>query len=372
MPQKSMAPKIAIYLPTLNGGGAERVMVTLATAFAERGDEVDLVLAKPHGPYLKDVNRHVRVVSLGGKRVLASLPALAGYLRRERPKVMLTALNHANVVAVVAHALARVPTKLVVSVHNTLTFSNRFDRSARARALLPLMRWAYPRASGVVAVSTGVADDLVNAIGLARERISVVHNPVVTAEMSEQVGAPLDHHWFAEGAPPVILGIGRLTPQKDFPTLLRAFAKVRSVRNCRLVILGEGKQRADLEALVRDLRLHADVAMPGFVPNPFPWMRRASLFVLSSAWEGFGNALVEAMACGTPVVSTDCPSGPAEILAGGVWGRLVPVGNNDALADAVLATMAAPSHPDVAMRASDFSLAQAVAGYYRVFGLARS
>jgi glycosyltransferase involved in cell wall biosynthesis len=161
----------------------------------------------------------------------------------------------------------------------------------------------------------------------------------------------------------VVLGVGRLTAQKDFPSLIRAFAKVRAQKPCRLVILGEGELRGELEALVASLDLSADVALPGFTDNPFAWMRQSSLFVLSSAWEGFGNVLVEAMACGTPVVSTNCPSGPAEILENGRWGRLVPVGDVDALADAMLATLAETTHADVATRAQDFGVEQAVAGY---------
>jgi glycosyltransferase involved in cell wall biosynthesis len=168
------------------------------------------------------------------------------------------------------------------------------------------------------------------------------------------------------GEPPVILGVGRLTVQKDFPTLIRAFARVRQKRNARLLILGEGELRSELNALVAELGLQADVALPGFVENPFVFMRHASLFVLSSAWEGFGNVLVEAMACGMPVVSTDCPSGPAEILQNGKWGRLVPVGDVQALSEALLATLEESTHPDVAARAAECSVDRAVEGYLRV------
>jgi glycosyltransferase involved in cell wall biosynthesis len=357
---------IALYLPTLCGGGAERVMVTLANGFADQGLQVDLVLAKAEGSYLADVSPSVRVVDLGASRVLASLPGLVRYLRRERPAALLSAMGHANVVAVAARWLSRVPTRLVVSEHANFLLSRQYTKIVFAHAMAPLMRWAYPHADGVVAVSGGVADDLARTIGLLRKRITVVYNPVVTATLLDQVAAHLEHPWFGAGVPPVVLGVGRLTAQKDFLSLIRAFAKVRAQRPCRLVILGEGELRGELEALVTSLGLSADVALPGFADNPFAWMRQASLFVLSSAFEGFGNVLVEAMACGTPVVSTDCPSGPTEILENGRWGRLVPVGDVDALAGAMLATLAETTHPDVATRARDFGVEQAVVGYLGV------
>jgi glycosyltransferase involved in cell wall biosynthesis len=357
---------IALYLPTLCGGGAERVMVTLANGFADQGMQVDLVLAKAEGPYLADVSPSVRVVDLGASRVLASLPGLVRYLRRERPAALLSAMGHANLVAVAARWLSRAPTRLVVSEHANFSLARQHTNTLFAYAMAPLMRWAYPHADGVVAVSGGVAEDLARAIGLLRERITVVHNPVMTATLLDQAAAHFDHSWFGADAPPVVLGVGRLTAQKDFPLMIRAFAKVRAQRPCRLVILGEGELRGELESLVAEMGLSADVALPGFADNPFAWMRQASLFVLSSTFEGFGNVLVEAMACGTPVVSTDCPSGPAEILENGRWGRLVPVGDVDALADAMLVTLAETTHTNVATRAQDFGVERAVAGYLEV------
>lgn len=356
-------PVLALYLPSLCGGGAERVMLTLANGMAERGLKVDLVLAKAEGPYLADVAPGVRVVDLGAKRVLASLPALVHYLRTSRPQAMLSALNHANVVAVIARALAFVPTRLVVSEHNNVSLSGYSRRSIFARALLPLMRWTYPRADEVIAVSGGVADDLALSIGLPRESISVVYNPVVTDNLLVQASAPVEHPWFSIDASPVIIGVGRLTAQKDFPTLIRAFAKVRALRPCRLVILGEGELRSELEALVTNLGLSADIALPGFVSNPYAWMHKASLFVLSSAWEGLPTVLIEAMACGTSVVSTDCPSGPTEILEHGKWGSLVAVGDVDGLAKAMNNTLNDERRPEIVSRANDFGITQALLGY---------
>jgi glycosyltransferase involved in cell wall biosynthesis len=203
-----------------------------------------------------------------------------------------------------------------------------------------LARRFYPWADWVIGNSQGVSDDLSRMIGLPRERIKVLYNPVVTPEVMAKAQAPLDHPWFKAGAPPVVLAVGRLTKQKDFPTLLQAFARVRQNRSCRLMILGEGPDRPALESLVRQQGFASDVALPGFVGNPYAYMSRASLYVLSSQWEGLPTVLIEALYCGPPVVATDCPSGPREILADGKHGALVPVGDVPALTQAMDAALA--------------------------------
>lgn len=361
-----MTGVLALYLPSLRGGGAERVMVTLANGFADRGLRVDLVLAKAEGPYLPDVSSSVRVVDLGASRVLGSLAGLVRYLRRERPVALLTAMGHANVVAAAARRLSRVATRLVVSEHAHFSAVSAKATSIPGRSMVHFMRWAYPGTDGIVAVSEGVAVDLAAAIGLPRERILVIHNPVVTAVMLANSRRPQGHPWFGHGQPPVLLGVGRLTEQKDFTLLIRAFAQLRLQRDVRLMILGEGELRPQLEALVLELQVEEDVMLPGFVQNPYGYMRCAALYVLSSGWEGLPTTLIEAMACRTPVVATDCPSGPAEILEGGRWGRLIPVGDVDALAQAIAATLDEPVHPDIATRAADFGVDQAVKNYLRV------
>lgn len=346
-------------------------MVTLANGFAARGFSVDLVLVTASGPYLKDVARGVRIVDLAARRVLCSLPALARYLRRERPHAMLSALHHANVVAVWARELARSSTILVVSERNTLTASPFYKNRGRLPSRQWLMKRTYPRADAVVAVSRGVANDLVSSIGLPREHIKVIYNPVVTEELLRLSRVPVHHPWCARGAPSMILAAGRLTEQKDFPTLIRAYSLLRKRRSERLVILGEGEERGELETLISHLGLEEDVYLPGFVDNPFAWMRAARLFVLSSRWEGLPGVLIQAMACGTEVVSTDCHSGPAEILENGRWGRLVPVGDPEALAAAMDSALDedAAERPGVEVRASEFGLDPSVRSYLEVLGL---
>lgn len=359
---------IAIYLPSLRGGGAERVMVTVANSFAERGYKVDLVLAKAEGPYMAEVHSSVRVVDLKSGRVLRSLPGLVRYLRHAQPTALLSALSHANVVAVVAHWLANSKARLVVSERNTLSMTLENGKSWRTRWVHHFMRLTYPRADAIVAVSNGVRDDLATVLGLSPSRIHTIYNPVVNEHLLSQSREAVAHSWFAPDEPPVILGVGRLAPQKDFQTLIHAFAQVRQTREVRLVILGEGELRRQLEALVQSLGLENDVALPGFVNNPFAYMRRAAVFVLSSRWEGLPGVLIQAMACGVPVVATDCPSGPAEILENGRWGRLVPVGDVDALAEAIIATLDDKLHPDVQRRALEFGVERAVEEYLNVLG----
>jgi len=361
---------IALFLPSLRGGGAEKVMVNLALGFVEQGLKVDLVLAKAEGPYLSRVPEEVRVVDLGARRVLYSLPGLVRYLRRERPQAMLSALNYANIVAIWAKLLARVQTHLVVSEQNTLSCSTQNAFSVRVKLLPLLIKIFYPYADAVVAVSHGVAEDLITMTGLPMEKVKVIYNPVITPELFVKAEEPLDHPWFRPGEPPVVLGVGRLTKQKDFPTLIRAFALVRKERPARLMILGEGEERPKLETLARELGIEEDFVLPGFVENPYKYMKRASAFVLSSRWEGLPAVLIEALALGVPVISTNCPSGPAEILEHGKWGCLVPVGEPHLLARAILEILQndvrIPSHKTAWER---FSKENAVIAYLQVLGI---
>jgi glycosyltransferase involved in cell wall biosynthesis len=221
-------------------------------------------------------------------------------------------------------------------------------------------------------VSQGVAKNLVD-MGLPSEKIEVIYNPIVTPELSEKLQESLNHPWFLPGQPPVILGVGRLQKQKDFPTLIHAFAKVRQQQPLRLMILGEGSERSNLESLVQELGIAKDVVFPGFVANPYAYMAQAAVLVLSSAWEGFGNVLVEALAAGTPIVSTDCESGPAEILANGQYGKLVPVGNAEDMAKAIAAILEdTPDGEVLKQRANEFSLEKALTKYGKLLHNATS
>ncbi len=371
MQGKGMPVDLVIYLPSLEGGGAERAMLDLARGLSSHGVRVELVLARAEGAYLEQVPEGLPVVDLGAARVLASLPALVRHLRQRKPEVLLSTLSHANIVALWARRLARVPTRVVVRQANTSRVGEGRRASLRGALHRTLLRRSYRSAHALVAVSEGVASDVARLVGVPREHIQVLYNPVVTAELVSMSEAPLDHPWFSVGEPPVILGVGRLTKQKDFPTLLRAFAEVRAQRAARLLLLGKGEDEGELRALAGELGVEDDVDMPGFADNPFAFMRRAAVFVLSSRWEGLPNALIQALALGTPVVATDCPSGPREILEDGRWGRLVPVGDVRQMTQAILAAIEGPTpSPQAQAQVRErFGLDAVVQQYMHVLGL---
>ncbi len=363
---KTSRQPLALFLPSLTVGGVERVFLHLARGFAEHGYNVHLVLAKAQGPYLSEMPECVRVVDLHASRVLTSLPSLVCYLRQEKPFALISALDHANVVAICAQKIARVATRVVVTVHSTPTQVVANARTLRAR-LLPLWTRVFYRGTPVVvAVSQGVAKELVHYVGIAEEKVRVIYNPIITPDLFRQAEKPLDHPWFREGEPPVILGVGRLTRAKDFPTLIRAFALLRQQRAARLLILGEGEERPVLEALTHELGLDADVQLPGFVQNPYPYMKHAAVFVLSSRWEGLPTVLVEALALGQRVVSTNCPSGPEEILEGGRVGKLVAVGDAAALSQAILDTLQADTKPATLQSVQRFTADHVLQQYINV------
>jgi glycosyltransferase involved in cell wall biosynthesis len=397
--------RIAVFLPSLAGGGVERVTLQLAAGFLARGFSVDLLLYRPVGPMLEQVPEGARVIKLrassaglgrllslaadpGGIGVLLrscvlpyspprSLPYLADltrYLREVRPSGLISQFPHENVVAVLAHRLAGSQARIAVCEHNVTSRLQWDSRKWKRRYLPPLVERTYSMADAVIAVSDDVRDALAEVSGLPRENIVTIPNPVVGPDLAEQARAACDHPWFAPDQPPVILGVGRLVEQKDFPTLIRAFARLRRHCRARLMILGIGKNdlktesaRAALLELAASHGVSADFALPGFKSNPFAFMARAAVFVLSSRYEGFGNVLVEALACGCPVVSTDCPGAPREILDGGRFGELIPVGDDSAMAEAILRTLDhPPEREQLIARAQKFSVAAAVDDYINV------
>lgn len=341
------AERIAIFLPLLAGGGAERVMLNLALAFVEQGLEVDLVLASPGGELREQVPPGVHCISLARPGVLKAIPALAGYLRRRRPSALLATIDYANIAALWARYLSLTRARVVVRVAAPLTLDAR-SATQRAKRYMPLfVRLFYPLAARIIAVSQGVAADLKTVIPYAGKKIKVIYNPLVIDAIRSQAAMPPQPPDLVPPDRPLILGLGRLSPEKDFPTLIRAFAQVRRELPARLIILGEGPERPALESLVRALGLDDSAALPGYVTNPYAFLKRAALMVLSSKWEGLPNVLLEALVCGCPVISTNGPGGAAELLDGGRYGKLVPVGNVDALAGAMLAAIR-ESHLDPA------------------------
>ena len=323
-------------MPNFAGGGAERVMVNLAAKLAERGHRVDLLVGETKGPNYALVPDTVRVVDFKKPRVLKAIPDLVRYIRENKPRCVLSALDHANVVAVIASRFPGCRIRTIVSEHNTLSMQTANAVSFRTKVIPAFMSRTYPKADAVVACSTGVADDLAHEIGLARNRITVIYNPTISPRVLEGAKQAPNHPWFADGEPPVIVAAGRLSDAKDFPNLMRAFKIVRAAMPARLLILGEGDKRAKIEVVAEELQLGDDFSLPGFVDNPYAYFSHATCYALSSIREGLPGGLIEALACGVPVVATNCPSGPDEILAQGKYGILCPVGDPTALAASIL------------------------------------
>jgi glycosyltransferase involved in cell wall biosynthesis len=392
---------LALYCENLGGGGVQTVFLRLATGLAERGRRVELWVGAARGALVERVpaaipvveippasrlavaravaaagRTAVRVALLGRERddAFARVPGLIEAIRARAPGALLAATPYRNLEALIAADTVERRPHVFVSEHNDLRAAHAFSRPPHAALLARLQPPLYARAAGVVAVSNGVADDVARRSGLARDRITVIANPAVVPELDALAAEPVDHPWLAPGAPSVVLAVGRLGAGKDRPTLLRAFARLRAKVDARLVLVGgdrtpakTAKRKAALVALATELGVADSFDLPGYAANPFAFMARAAVLAVTSRNEGFCNVIAEALACGCPVVSTDCPSGPAELLDGGRYGRLVPVGDDAALAAALEATLAAPRDADrLRARGRRYDVATAVGAYERL------
>lgn len=338
--------RIAVLMSLSGEGGVERMVMNLIGEFARKGLVVDFLTIRDASAHAQRIPPGVRHLPLQARHTLTAIPELVRYLRHERPDAFLVAKDRAGRAASLARWWARSQVPLMVRLGTNLSAAlERRSRLARWWRLFP-MRFLYARVDGVIAVSEGVAEDACKTTGLSRARVHVVRNPVITPALREQAAEACPHEWLADSRVPAIVGVGRLTRQKDFPTLVRAFARLREERKCRLIILGDGQLRKQLVVLAQELGVADDVLLAGFQPNPYAWVSRARLFVLSSAWEGSPNALTEALALGVPVVSTDCPSGPREILCDGAFGELVRIGDWQTMAAAMARTLDAPLGAD--------------------------
>lgn len=356
--------RVAIFLPDLRGGGAERISVNLANALVDRGYLVDIVLLSAIGPFLDLLRPEVRIVNLQVKRMRAALPPLIRYLRQSRPDVMLACMWPLTVFSLIARKIARVSTRMVVAEHVTWSASQVEYSLLQRFVIRKTMHLFFPGAQAVVAVSDGAAKDLANYAGLVRKRVTTIYNPVVDSSIKVIPKTEFSGLELWKLAQCRILTVGSLKKQKNHLLLLRAFSMLPKNLDAHLLILGEGHLRERLEALVDELGIKANVSMPGFVSDPSPYYQHASLFALSSDFEGLPTVLIEALAFGTPVVSTDCPSGPREILCDGQFGELTPLGNAEVLALAMAKSLTV-AHDSTALkeRAQDFSIDKAVDQY---------
>jgi len=355
--------RVALLTPTLEMGGVERVFVNLANGFYQRGIETDLVAGTTAGSMGAFLDGNIPMFDLASSHMIRSVPKLAKYLRHRRPDALIAAMTHSTAAAVAARTIAQVKTRILATEHNTMSKVVANTPGLKYR-LMPLWsRQALGSADAIVAVSRGVANDLSTQTGIARENIQVIYNPVITDALHKAAAAPVEHSWFKPYWLPVVLAVGRLDRQKDFSMLVRAFSLVKQRFAARLLILGEGPDRPRVERAVAELRLQESVAMPGFEQNPYRFMARSAVFASSSEWEGFGVALVEAMALGMSVVSTNCTHGPAEILCHGKFGALVPVGDHEAMAQALLLALKSSAHEDRTAHLEQFTVQKVVSEY---------
>lgn len=356
--------RITVFMSFSGDGGVERMVANLLQEFVRQGHAVDLLLIKARGSHLAHLPPEVNRIKLGPDHAWLCIPALIRYLRKHKPPSLLAAKHRAISVAVIARALAGVDTRILGRLGTNLSRSLKGKSRLRKWLWYSTMRAIYPRVDKIAPVSHGVAGDVHAITGIDTGKMEVIRNPVITPELATLATEPLDHPWLQPGQPPVILGVGRFTAQKDFLTLIRAFAEVRRQRECRLILLGHGALQGQYETLARELGVAQDIGFPGFAKNPYAYMSRARLFVLSSAWEGSPNALSEALALGIPAVATDCESGPREILADGRYGPLVPVGDHAALAQTMLQTLNHPLPSEVLKEAMTEYTARASAQRY--------
>ncbi len=344
---------VAVFLATSGHSGVDRVMGNLIPEMAGRGVSIDLIQIRGHGPYIDPIPEGVRRIDLGSAHVNTSLPALVRYLRDEKPPVILSDKDRVNRTALAAATISGVPCRRVIRVGTTVSKNLDGRRWWHRWAQLLSIRHVYARADAIIVPSTGAGEDLSRIGRLDPEKIHVVPSPVVGPRIIQLAREPVTLPWHDTTPVPLILGVGELCRRKDFSTLIRAFARVRRYRACRLAILGRGRLRDRLLQLAGELNVLQDVWLPGFVDNPYAIMARADLFVLSSRCEGAPVALMEALALGTPIVSTDCPSGPAEILASGRFGRLVPVGDPLTMATAMDRALEEPIDAQALVQGAD-------------------
>jgi glycosyltransferase involved in cell wall biosynthesis len=363
-------PTFAVLVSFSHVGGVERMIVNLLGELHRRGWRFDLVVLRSDTAYMEELPAGIRIVRLGTRHSLSGIPRIARYLKKHRPGALLVAKDRAGRAALTARRLAGVDARIVVRLGTNLTTALQHKHRLQAWLRTARMRHSYRDVDRIVAVSRGVADDTRLHTGLPRERIEVIRNPVITPAMLSKADAPCPHPWLDSQTVPTVVGMGRLTRQKGFDVLLDAFKRLLDDRAARLIIIGDGQDRASLQARAERLGISEHLLMPGFQANPYPWLARADLFVLSSRWEGSPNALTEALALGVPCVATDCPSGPAEVLGESGAGPVVPVDDVAALSAAMSAMLADPT-PSDRLRAAvaEYNVERSADRYLEVLGL---
>lgn len=352
--------QFSLFVYSFRGGGAEKMMVQIANELHLRGHDIELILVKASGPYESLVDPGIRTTELGGSNTLEILYNLWRHLRGNDIDVLLSTMEIPNIISVIA---TQYPTSVPV-VLRSANINSMKERHGKYKLIPKLKRLTYPRSTAIITISDGVAHDLSDTTGINETEMTTIYNPAYDPSIPEKTQEPVDIGWLNDDNKRVSIGVGHLKPQKDFTTLIRAVYQVNKEEDLYLIILGEGGLDNHLKFVAEKLGIRDRVSFPGFVDNPYAYMAKADVFVLSSAWEGFGNVIVEAMACGTPVVCTDCPGGPSEIMEDGSYGPLIPVGDEKAMATAIREVLADPiDSSTLHSRAKNFAIKPIVDQY---------
>lgn len=333
--------RLAVIIPSLAGGGMERMRIHLIKEWIRQGINIDLVVARRKGPLCDLIPEEVQIFETAGNNSLLFPFGLVHYLKKRKPTHILSAANDINAITLLAVKLMGLKSPTVISVHNHLSSELRMEKGIK-KVKLQIAVWMLRRlihsSQGVISISKGVEEDLKLQLNLKSSRSHVVYNPVITSETRNLLKEPLNNSPVPEGVK-WILFAGRFVHAKGLDILISAFAQMINDTNAHLVLMGEGPLKPDISERIRKMSLSQRVHLVGYQSNPLPWMREADVFVLPSRHEGLSNVIIEAMASGTQIVATDCPSGPAEILEDGKYGQLVPVENIEALSRALLKSL---------------------------------
>lgn len=358
--------KIVFFQPNFRVAGVEKVNITLANEMFKMGVDVEFLVFSTDGQFFDQLDKNIRIINLGVSRALFSFPKLIPFFLRNRVNLV-SSYNNLSILAIAANLVTLNGSRIYACEHNTLSVINKANGTWRDKLVARFLHWFYPLAAGVIAVSEGVAEDLCIYANVDKKLVKVLHNPVVNEELIEKSKHDVRHEWLVNKSSPVFIGCGRLEAQKNFTLLIDAFSKVAVNHDAKLLILGEGRLQDRLQAQIDELGLQDKCNLVGYVDNPYKYMAHSDVFVLSSDFEGLPTVLIEALACDLRVISTDCPSGAAEILEDGKWGRLVPVNDVDALAIAMLEALNNPLDFDLTVRANDFTAKKAALSYLDYF-----
>jgi glycosyltransferase involved in cell wall biosynthesis len=359
---------ICLYLPSFGDGGVERMATNLAFGFSDLGIKVDFIVDQKNAPYIEILEGKVNFITPATGK--GEHEWLCEYLNKNKPQVLMTVKDPAGFASIKAIKATGVNTLMIPRTGTALKsrFKHRGVNLIKRWTRMRKLKRFYKQADGHIAVAEGTKKELQEIIQIPGDMIKVIKNPVITPALLQQQDDVIDHPWFSDNSSPLIIGMGGFRQQKDFATLIKAVAEVRKKMPCRLLLLGQGRQQERLKLLANELGFANDIDFPGFTQNPYPWLKRADLFVLSSLWEGSPNVITEALALGTPVVSTDCQSGPREILQNGRFGILVPVKDSDAMAKAIITTLDNPlSKEELQYAAADYRVEVSCNSYIKAF-----